>query len=397
MKEKDVIMAALNALSKMSTDFQVQSEKRYEKMFTPIKTDASLKDFLSTFTKSDLDDIRQNFELTGVSSLKKAELIDVLNINIKDNLFLLINKLTNKDYKFILNTIKNEGIHQYMEEYRDTFLYLRKHGMMYGASVGDQKYFIIPKDLQSTLKLLFNDITMINKIKLNDKLLNLTKGLLYYYGVLKTTQFSDMLNSYLKEKLTSEVLIEKISEFSKKDKNICLSNNCLYHVSVKNKQLMLSEIEKRPLLNYCPINIDTLLKAADSDFLEWTNKDQAFYNYLLGNFKIDAQNAKHHIISIKLDFKNGTSYLDAMKAFSEKFNIPTIAMTQEINNLLQFVYNNTKLWVLKGYSPEEVYYLEKSKKESNLETNNSINKTGRNDSCPCGSGKKYKNCCLKSL
>jgi hypothetical protein len=24
------------------------------------------------------------------------------------------------------------------------------------------------------------------------------------------------------------------------------------------------------------------------------------------------------------------------------------------------------------------------------------NKTGRNDACPCGSGNKYKNCCLKS-
>ena len=24
------------------------------------------------------------------------------------------------------------------------------------------------------------------------------------------------------------------------------------------------------------------------------------------------------------------------------------------------------------------------------------NKIGRNDPCPCGSGKKYKNCCLKS-
>ena len=27
--------------------------------------------------------------------------------------------------------------------------------------------------------------------------------------------------------------------------------------------------------------------------------------------------------------------------------------------------------------------------------NESFNKVGRNDPCPCGSGKKYKNCCLK--
>ena len=53
-------------------------------------------------------------------------------------------------------------------------------------------------------------------------------------------------------------------------------------------------------------------------------------------------------------------------------------------------YNNTlPQWVLKGYTPEEAANLPR---QSVVRTGRKI---GRNEPCPCGSGKKYKNCCLK--
>lgn len=53
-------------------------------------------------------------------------------------------------------------------------------------------------------------------------------------------------------------------------------------------------------------------------------------------------------------------------------------------------YNNTlPQWVLKGYTPEEVANMPR---QSVVRTGRKI---GRNEPCPCGSGKKYKNCCLK--
>jgi len=33
---------------------------------------------------------------------------------------------------------------------------------------------------------------------------------------------------------------------------------------------------------------------------------------------------------------------------------------------------------------------------SRMETRNSFEKLGRNDLCPCGSGKRFKKCCLRS-
>lgn len=46
---------------------------------------------------------------------------------------------------------------------------------------------------------------------------------------------------------------------------------------------------------------------------------------------------------------------------------------------------------LADVSPDMVYELNKNKKPYVRK-----NHVGRNDLCPCGSGKKYKNCCLKT-
>jgi uncharacterized protein YecA (UPF0149 family) len=62
-------------------------------------------------------------------------------------------------------------------------------------------------------------------------------------------------------------------------------------------------------------------------------------------------------------------------------------------------------WDLKGHSPTEAFEMgiklpkeKEYKPESFIESNdipfvNASPKIGRNEPCPCGSGKKYKNCC----
>ncbi|WP_242833746.1 SEC-C metal-binding domain-containing protein [Desulfosporosinus sp. OT] len=62
--------------------------------------------------------------------------------------------------------------------------------------------------------------------------------------------------------------------------------------------------------------------------------------------------------------------------------------------LIVDVRNNTRLWTNYGHTPNEL----SSREKSNLRLLPSvqtkyIQKVGRNDPCPCGSGKKYKKCC----
>lgn len=74
---------------------------------------------------------------------------------------------------------------------------------------------------------------------------------------------------------------------------------------------------------------------------------------------------------------------------------------EEMLSLVTDLSNNTRLWANNGHTPKELFRVERNF----LRKNNSKailwddrlqkhSKVGRNDSCPCGSGKKYKRCCL---
>ena len=64
---------------------------------------------------------------------------------------------------------------------------------------------------------------------------------------------------------------------------------------------------------------------------------------------------------------------------------------------IMILHNTTRQWELKGYTPDELSASRSGKAAASakadvidLTTRKSV---GRNDPCPCGSGKKYKKCC----
>jgi uncharacterized protein YchJ len=81
---------------------------------------------------------------------------------------------------------------------------------------------------------------------------------------------------------------------------------------------------------------------------------------------------------------------------------------EQVNEVLQMVTsvaNNIRIWENNGYTAHEIF--EKYEKpnmkplpdkpfvyKGGEQTVVKGEKVGRNDPCPCGSGKKYKKCCL---
>ncbi|WP_446787516.1 YecA family protein [Macellibacteroides fermentans] len=67
---------------------------------------------------------------------------------------------------------------------------------------------------------------------------------------------------------------------------------------------------------------------------------------------------------------------------------------QEFLNLIMLAKNSTRLWENNGHTPSEIHEI-LSKRNKNIVKFPTLQraKAGRNDPCPCGSGKKYKKCC----
>jgi len=55
-------------------------------------------------------------------------------------------------------------------------------------------------------------------------------------------------------------------------------------------------------------------------------------------------------------------------------------------------YDGKTVFTFRFPSAECIDFVKKIRQQSMLK---GLNKIGRNDPCPCGSGKKYKHCCLK--
>jgi len=67
---------------------------------------------------------------------------------------------------------------------------------------------------------------------------------------------------------------------------------------------------------------------------------------------------------------------------------------REFFNLIMHAKNNTRIWENNGYSPNEIHeiMMERDKNIIQFPTTHTVH-VGRNEPCPCGSGKKYKKCC----
>lgn len=142
-----------------------------------------------------------------------------------------------------------------------------------------------------------------------------------------------------------------------------------------------------------------LLRYADNFHFEKNDAYNKFLDYMKNHFFEDEDKAEWFCEDIygicQHDF-------DIQMIF-QMFNDRKISFKSEkqINGVLQLVMelsNNVRLWENNGFTPQEIF--EKFEKpnlkplpDKPFEFRSSA-KVGRNDPCPCGSGKKYKKCCL---
>lgn len=80
-------------------------------------------------------------------------------------------------------------------------------------------------------------------------------------------------------------------------------------------------------------------------------------------------------------------YEDILEVFDEyNLEFSSAVDLEKFFKILTELMNHTRIWSNKGYTPVQYMELYSSQPIKS-------NKIGRNDPCPCGSGKKYKKCC----
>jgi len=168
----------------------------------------------------------------------------------------------------------------------------------------------------------------------------------------------------------------------------CIAHECLLIFDDDGLRKLLDRQAGKP--RYVP-GPDELLRYADEFYAERNDSYLQLMDFIEHDFHVMHQTAEGLMEDLFLGVAN-TDYemkhiLGEFDRCGIEFDDPAV-IARLMPRIMAFI-NNTRCWPNCGHTPLEIRALVPAAPRKPLV----VMKAGRNDPCPCGSGKKYKNCC----
>lgn len=149
---------------------------------------------------------------------------------------------------------------------------------------------------------------------------------------------------------------------------------------------LLARVGNKP--RYIPTKTE-FLKYANSDYYEPTAYTQELEQYLRTSCHLDRQRLSELMIELHYAIVLEAPMQRLLNLFVEYGVELSAGELHTISKLLVELSNHTRLWSNNGHTPSELA----GRPPVVGRADHKSKKIGRNDPCPCGSGKKYKRCC----
>lgn len=372
----------------------------------------NLKEFYSSLTKKELTEIRQYWEFSGISQLNKAELIKALDQKIKAQLKGWLKYQLPKNIEFLAKVIEKQKTEARVEVIPKIILPPALYNFYYRGILDlvdneEETTVRIPADLAAEIEAIVKKSEFKEKLKQNEEKITFVRGLLAYYGALRGTQIKDFYGQYYK----GEKSVEKFVDFLMLIEETYLSSYSIerhnyYYLDpgVFNPEAIIDEIKMRPGVDYYSPSKKEIIYAGHNEQEKLNSVQRRFKKMLINDFALDKDEAEDLLWQMMLDIKNDFSSMAMLQDFADRYEFSDEAQTQEFMRQLNELHNNTRMWILKGHTPAELFEeekkhlqpLPKNDRDGSVGEQTVVKgeKIGRNDPCPCGSGKKYKKCCL---
>ncbi|MDD2497710.1 MAG: SEC-C metal-binding domain-containing protein [Desulfitobacteriaceae bacterium] len=401
-KTEAALIRALENAKAFSKQLQENREKR---LWKKVDVPCSLYDAISRLTKAEMDIIRKNYDFKNLSTLKKAELAAELARLIPLKFKKIIYTLDQSRYDFIKITIKNSGVISDMGISVSNAEAFMGFSVIFPGLYDGQKILFMPNELIDIFSMI-DSSELENIVQRNTEWIRLTHGLLYHYGVMSAWNVK-----------------KKISELTGQDVDILefmnvMSFACCFYEQVRytsygyqdarvfDVKKIIEEHRMRPDVEYYPFTKKLLLKASSPNYIDKTPEMNRFISFLLNHYRLSDQETNEIALQITNMINADSKPTLIIQYLQSWMEFPSFEFVQQLTAKLMELYNNTRQWVLKGHTPNELFQEEKkylkplpaepfkvSQQNSKVIDLQTHTKVGRNDPCPCGSGKKYKKCC----
>lgn len=381
-------------------------EKRKKSLLKyKVKEENKLIDVLMSLTKTELDDIRINLGVGGTSSLKKQELADalagaILNFapnwlaNIENEQYELLNKIVQSE-----TCIKGDIITPSQVDY------LSSIGIVFSGSKDKEHYLFIPEELKEIFKNI-NSKSFKKKVLLNNETVRLATGILFYYGYLDYEQLYEMVTRIINKK---EISLDRfvgvlINGSCWQDEIITLEIGA-QHINVVNPEELIETQLEWSKEEFRPLSYEEIYQAGQPGYVVKNQQYLQMEKFLAEKLNVSIEEVNGFMQDIIIMIMNEETSAFIFDYMQDMIAIPNQKIAKQLSLLLLELYNSVNIFKLKGYTLNELDKMmgktakglvaSKARGKDNVIRVSFGEKTaGRNEPCPCGSGKKYKKCCM---
>ena len=357
--------------------------------------DKFLIESLNSLLKDDLFKILAKFNIKIAKSTVKGKIIEKITEVYTNNSDAFL-EIFSKDTITLLsqfNGEKNQVTEKDFFEYEEFLLPLQSFGFISKNVIKEKgnNHYIISTWFIETIDSLSTKEENKKLIDYYQELEMLILGIIRFYGVIDEHKLLELLTPTFKD-----ITLDKIHNFidSRWILNVFISkledsgSKVIYLVadSVSEPVDILHETIKYEGLEYKVLTNDEYKNYWNYFFIEKT-QEVADLIALLMSHKLQGAQIGFEITTIIDRLKNNVSIDDIVNDIKTRIKFDNSNSEALFIALVTKISKSLPLWTLKGHSYVEVF--------GENQPPRTVNKVGRNENCPCGSGKKYKKCCGK--
>lgn len=270
-----------------------------------------------------------------------------------------------------------------------------KIGLLFPGIRGDQRFFYMPKEIKQAFVEL-DGPTLRQRVRKNTEWIQLTKGLLYYYGVLDHDTLHDFLKDYVGFSIDDDLFHFIDAGFLELrfEDSFDATFDYFSDVLVQDVDKLLQEQNLRSEIDYFPFTKQQLIQASDEMHYDRTPAIKHLLSTIENHYEIDQEILDDIGYEITMMVQKSAKSSNITQYLTHRIEIPNNEFLDQLAGLVQEVNNTTRMWELKGHTPHKL--LPRKRKQASSSSNvislATGSKVGRNDPCPCGSGKKFKKC-----
>lgn len=278
------------------------------------------------------------------------------------------------------------------------FLYFFARSGLVEIYFYDNKFIaVVPLELKVTFETLCQNGLIERKFR-DETIHNYAEAAVGLYGIISQDEFVEIFNLQNKVATNIDEVFNTLLPHIATESDYCFWDEYIVsagfeHDDFESAEILLDITQNKPR---CILEKSEFLKYCDHSYYEETKYTKILEQYLKSicsdtALAEDVADEICFISTMEADLKDIFSILQ-----SANIVLNDIKEVETISGILMDLHINSKLWSNKGYSVNELHIkLGKGKLIPFNTLTTKAPKIGRNEPCPCGSGKKYKKCCGK--